>query len=216
MLIDKTYFQGDISIPNLQEVQHENDLVQILIESKSYSLLESVLGRDNVLGLQANLDVNGKLKPDTDQKWKDLVNGKSYTENDQKFYFKGLVQEGSLYKTSMIADFVFTEWLRETRSQQTEIGEVVVSGQNAVNVNSTSKLVTVWNRFVKEFGLKHCNRLRKYYHNGVPVYDYYNGGNSNNVSLVQFLTHFSDVYEDCPLELPSYVENHGTINSLGL
>ena len=215
MLIDKTYFQGDINIPNMQEIQHENDLVQILIESKSYSLLESVLGRDNFLSLQANCE-NGNLKPDADDRWKELVNGKSYEINNQKFYFKGLIQEGALYKTSLIADFVFCEWLKQTRSQQTGVGEVVVNAQNATNVNSTSKLVSIWNRFIKEFGSIHCNRLRKYYHNGVPVYDYYNGGNSNNVSLVQYLQHFSDVYEDCPLELPLYVENYGLINSLGI
>ena len=216
MLIDKTYFQGDITIPNLQEIQHDNDLVQILIESKSNSLLESILGRENYLALKSQLDVNGKLKPDADQKWKDLVNGQSYTDNDQKFYFKGLIQEGDLYKTSMIADFVFCEWLKQTRSQQTGVGEVVVNAQNATNVNSNSKFVSIWNRFIQEFGARHHNHVRRYCIKGVPFYDYFNGGNSNNVSLVQFLTHFSDVYEDCPLELPSYVENYGIINSLGI
>lgn len=216
MLIDKTYFQGDITIPNLQEIQHDNDLVAILIESKSYSLLESVLGRDNILSLQVNLDVNGNLLPDADQKWVDLVEGKSYEVDGQKFYFKGLIQKGDLYKTSMIADFVFCEWLRQTRSQQTMVGEVVLNAQNATNVGSTSKLVSIWNRFIIEFGRKYTCLVRKHYVNGVPFYDYFNGGNSNNVSLVQFLTHFNDVYEDCPLELPSYVENYGIINSLGI
>lgn len=216
MLINKTYFQGDITIPNTTEVQHDNDLVGILIESKSYSLLESVLGRENVLSLKANLDIDGNLNEDAPERWKDLVNGKSYEINDQKFYFKGLIQKGDLYKTSLIADFVFCEWLRQTRSQQTMIGEVVVQGQNAINVGSTSKLVSIWNRFIVEFGAGYYAKVRKHYVKGVLFYDYFNGSNSNNVSLVQFLKHHSDIYEDCPLELPSYVENYGIINSLGI
>jgi len=214
MLIDKTYFQGDISLPNIQDVSHETDLVDILIESKSCSLLESILGRDNFLSLQANC-TDGVLNDDAEQKWKDLVQGKSYELHNQKFYFKGLIQEGDLYKTSLIADFVFCEWLRQSRSQQTGIGEVVIQAQNAMNVSSGSKLISVWNRFQMEFGAVHATFCNRYVHKGVVVHDYY-GSKSNNVSLVQFLMHFSDVYENCPLELPMYVENHGVINSLGI
>ena len=216
MLIDKTYFQGDISIPNTTEVNYENDLLQILIESKSSSFLESVLGHENFEDLKDNTDANGNLLPTAEQRWKDLVNGKQYTLNSQHYYFKGLIQSGVLYKTSIIADFVFCEWLRQTRSQASGVGEVVLSAQNAINVNSTSKLVSIWNRFMKEFGDIHYSHCHIHCIKGVPFYDYFNGGNKNYVSLTQFLIHFNEVYIDCPLKLPVYVENHGTINSLGI
>lgn len=217
MLIDKTYFQADISIPNQTEEQFDDDLVQILIESKSVSLLESILGHDNMLSLQSNLETNQiDLKPDADQKWINLVEGTSYTKDNQKFYYRGLRQQGELYKTSIIADFVFCEWLRQTRSQQTGIGEAVINAQNATNVSSTSKLVTIWNRFICEYGGKYYPKVIRYCVGGVPFNDYFNGGNANNVSLTQYLRHFEDLYPDCPLELPVYLENHGIINSLGI
>lgn len=215
MLIDKTYFQAEISIPNLQEEDFNNKLIDVLIEGKSYSLLESVLNPDLFDLLKDNCE-DGYLNEDAPQELKDLVFGKKYEINDRVYRFKGLIHEGDLYRSSLIADYVYCHWLIQTRSQLVDVGEVVINAQNSTNVTSDSKLIKVWNRFFNALNGDYCNRGIHYKHKGVLVSDYYGQGNSNNVSLFKFLADNQEVYGLNPFILPEDAPFYERINHLGL
>src|SRR5690606_35613054 len=60
-LINKTYFNGDISIPNMQEVDYESGSIDDFIDNESRLLLESILGFDLFSELVTYLDADGNL-----------------------------------------------------------------------------------------------------------------------------------------------------------
>ena len=216
MLINETYFQGDIMIPNITEVHSDNDFVRGLIESESRLLLESVLGFELFNEFVSNLDGNGNLKPDAGQKWKNLVYGNIYEVGNINHQFKGLIQETPLYKTSLIADYVYYRWMKSTSSQSTGTGEAVLNGKNSSNVNGSQKLVTIWNRFFKLLTNGSHQKPYRGYVNGVCFVDWYGSNQRNSVSVFQFLTDNKEDYPNPGLQLPLSEDYFGYKNQLGL
>jgi len=119
-LIDKTYFVGELNIPNTNKPDVEERLTWF-IEKHERPFLEQLLG---VKLYQAF--VNGLIAPTVDQRWTDLIQGKVYTNRaGQQARWKGLVPSAD---HSLILDV----------ASSTDI--VVGRGSNAYDpiVNSTS------------------------------------------------------------------------------
>lgn len=221
MLINKTYFNGDISIPNMQEVDYDNGNIDDFIDNESRLLLESIFGFDLFSELVTYLDADGNLEPSAPDKWQNLVYGVHYEVGNTKRKFSGLLlNPESTIPKSLIADYVFYRWLKQNTSQSTGVGEVALEAKNAINVNPTQKLVTVWNRFYRQigteyFGIDHHNHP----HfcgivNGTYFIDWY-GYRNYYVSLFDYLKDHKEDFPTVMFALPDD-EFHGFKNQLGL
>lgn len=211
-LIDETYFIQNITVPtsnSLDVVANDNTLSQF-IDRYARLLLQNALGNTLFLELDAEI-VNGILKEDAPQKFKDLVNGKTYTDNGKTKIWKGLLFTEGTFKGSVLAHYVYYHWYLFQMSQMSGIGEVKGNSVNSTRVNETSKLVEVWNEFIEMYeGVSELTGLYSE-NNGVPFYDYYSANNNQNVSLLQFLIDNDETYPDAQLK-----SEQGLINHLGL
>lgn len=215
-IIDSTYFIEDRLIPNLGAGAGKINIDR-LIQGEVHSLLESVLGYTAYKDLVENLTDKGETKPETDVKWKELIEGKEYTKDDKIRYFKGLKYQVGTSKNSLLAYYVFYKWIKQNVSQNSGVGgEVVLTSKNAINVGLTAKLVDVWNKFWTLIGHGYTHRGHFYKHCGVPIFDYYGSRRDSNVSLFQFLKDNQETYGELPLQLPITEDYYGYKNQLGL
>lgn len=171
-------------------------------------LLQNALGNVHFPLFDAQV-TNGTLNSDADQKWKDLVNGVTYTYNSKEYTWRGLIyQEGASYK-SLLADYVYAEWYKWQGSHLSNFGEVKGNAINSISVSLNVKQVKIWNQFVRAYQGNHkytrdyCNYwycLNRHYY-----YDnrYMRAINIDTgyVSMVDFLTHKEDDYPDAPKKL---------------
>lgn len=86
---------------------------------------------------------------ETSQRMTDLLNGAEYVD------FEGFIQkwQGLKHDTtqSLIAYYVFYEWLKDTHVQVVGNGTTSVNkSDGAVVVHPTERLVSIWNKFCEE------------------------------------------------------------------
>ena len=201
-IIDETYFQRELYVPNADELNSGalKELTQF-IDEKSRLCLQDVLGYSLFNDLDANID-SGNLIDAAPVKWLNLVNGVEYTLNGKAYRWQGLKVEEGAFKRSLLANYTFYYWLEFNQSRMSGVGEVVLSAKNAVNVNPTQRLVKVWNEFVDMYqGSEKMNTPSIYYKGNIRVTDYYGGDNSDFVSLLQFLSDNDTDYVDAPLKM---------------
>jgi hypothetical protein len=88
MLIDRTYFVGELNIPNTSNAAI-GSLVDLFIEKYEEKLLNDVLGYSLNKAFKAGMQVVPVA-----QKWTDLIEGVEYTDTNSKTRFwKGLVSQ---------------------------------------------------------------------------------------------------------------------------
>lgn len=198
MLIDNTFFIGKITVPNLGIGQGKFN-INPLIERECYSFLQSLLGNEIYFELETHFDDDLNLKDDAPQKFKDLLYGKIY-DNKQ---WKGLIQISKLNKTSVLADWVYLQWLEESISVATNNGQVVIEAKNAIKIDNTPKQVEVWNGIVRKIGEVGYSKPNISYQGGIRFIDWYGKYNTNTVSLTEFLNDFRDLYPNPTLTTPN-------------
>ena len=211
-LIDETYFQRELFVPNADDQDRSayNELQQF-IDDKARLLLKEVLGYALFKDLDDNI-TDGNLDSGAPQKWLDLVNGKEYTKDGYTYYWQGLLITEGAFKKSLLANYVFYHWLYYNQSTMSGVGEVVLNAKNAININSTQRLTSVWNEFVDMYQGKQTKYTHsEYRRNGIKVIDWL-GNNTNDYysSLIMFLSDNEEDYPDAPLKM------YKTINQFGL
>jgi hypothetical protein len=211
-LIDETYFQRELFVPNADDQDRSayNEL-QSFIDDKARLCLKEALGYTLFKDLDANI-TNGNLNSGAPQKWLDLVNGKEYTKDGYTYYWQGLLVQEGAFKKSLLANYTFYHWLYYNQSTMSGVGEVVLNAKNAININSTQRLVSVWNEFVEMYQGKQTKyTYSEYRRNGIRVVDWI-GNNTNDyyASLIMFLSDNEEDYPDAPLKM------YNTINQFGL
>ena len=208
-LIDGTYFIRDYSVPNTTELQgnSSNNLEQY-IDERCRLLLQMALGSELYADLDSNI-TSGVLDVDAPLKWKNLVNGCTYTKDGKNYVWKGLLQTEGTFKNSLLTPYVYYYWLKGNISSVLGVGEVVTGAKNATGVNSTQRLTEAWNDFVEQYQGNCTYRSNRYIHNGVVVYDYYQNGNNNYVNMIQFLKDNPTDYPDANLELAKVTNQLG-------
>lgn len=88
MLIDRTYFVGELNIPNTSQAAI-GSLTDLFIEKYENQFLNDVLGYTLYKALKAGLDIVPVA-----QIWTDLIEGVEYTDQNNKVrYWKGLVSQ---------------------------------------------------------------------------------------------------------------------------
>lgn len=189
MIIDTTYFQKQpLFVPNTRLVPSLGDNVpsniselESAIENLEYQLLLSCLGIEQYTELKEQFETNGDLKPDALEKWKSLVNGKGL-ENGR--YWKGLRYTVGTNKNSLIANYVFYNFLLNDEYPYSTTGLQRPNSENSTDVNGVSKLVREWNKFVfyyqgNNFEYCLCNNIVK----------------TTELSLYEFMLSFPDDYD---------------------
>ncbi|MGB0896887.1 MAG: hypothetical protein ACPGRW_06165 [Flavobacteriaceae bacterium] len=214
-LIDSTYFIKDLIVPNKGvslDIPNNEESLDQYIDKYARQLLQNALGSVLFDELDSNI-TNGILDPGADQKWKDLVNGKSYTLSGTAYKWKGLLFTEGAFKGSILAQYTYYHWHLDQLSRMSRMGEVKGSAVNAQAVNSTSKSVKVWNQYIEMYQGYQSQGYTFSYVNGVPFHDYFNTNNSSDyVCLLEFLIHNETDYPDAAIR----VEKDGFKNSMGL
>lgn len=217
-LINDTYFIDYTDIPNVDEpdTKAAAQLERRIDEMGRLFVLEA-LGATLKTELDGYL-VNGLLPvvPDAPAidpvpvKWRNLVTGCTYTVDGIDKVWKGLLWQEGTFKGSLMADFVYHSWLEMKVSYMSGVGEVKSKAKNSDNVNSTQRLVTVWNRFVEANQGEWDNRYDAHYWS-IDWRSYnWSYRTDGTVSLIQFLTDKATDYPDARLK------TYEIANQLGL
>jgi hypothetical protein len=206
-LIDKTYFNGILNIPNIYEVNSDElENLNKNIDKYARLFMQEFLGVELFIDFDSHL-TGGVLNQNAPQKWKDLVNGVVYTLNDKTFKWKGLIYTEGAINTSLIANFVY--YFSYQNSINSSVGQVVVNPRNAENVNPSEHLTRVWNEFIEMYQAGDVASPEQYFHNGVLFLDYYQNRQSGFVSLLQFVTDKRADYESINAPCLNYKNRFG-------
>lgn len=135
MLIDKSYFFGDIQIGQLSE-QSVQDAINLFISQYEPIILERLLGYETY-----------KKLSDAEQRWTDLKDGVEYTVDGILYKWNGLVN--AVNKTSLIAYYVYCQYMENELTTTGGAGEGKVQMQNAIAVSSGRKIRKAWNAMVQ-------------------------------------------------------------------
>jgi hypothetical protein len=204
-LIDETFFIGKYAIAGLEDTDATASTeLEYLIDEKGRLLLQKAFG-NNVLYDDFNtyIEADGTLDPLAPQKWKDLVDGVTYTKDDVEYRWRGLTFTEGTWKGSLMTQFVYCSWIEQNVSYLSGVGEVQAAAKNAPAVNSTQRYVTVWNGFVKmyqggvyngRFGWHDFGNWQYGYH--WSQYNYWNPCDDGTVSLLKFLYDNPEAYPD--------------------
>jgi hypothetical protein len=212
-IIDDTYFQGEISIPNIEESDSRSKTeLERLIDEKCRLFLYSVLGSELFDELDTLL-VDGILPTTTESKWTKLVYGDTYELDGRQIKWEGICSILGTSKSSLLADYVYTFFLTESNTFLSGVGEMKSNASGTIMVNSTQRYINIWNRFLEKYQFDLLGNIfdfRNYFFNYQFSYPRYESTTNKSVSLVQYLT---DNSEDFPnLSLPYFEVK----NQLGL
>ena len=149
-IIDNTYFQkGNLYIPNNRDITVDTDTaiteIEDMVTKYERELLLNTLG----VVLYNELQVALVDLPSADLKWRNLVDGTTYVNSSGKTkIWDGLK---GYNKQSLIAFFVFTEYLRNDSEVYTTTGVVRNVPKNAEIVNPTPKFIKAYSQFIKAY-----------------------------------------------------------------
>jgi len=188
-IIDVTYFEkGSLYIPNNKDVlvspidtpTNQTDLDFYITEYERYFLLNA-LGITLYDELQIALTDLGASA----QKWQELVNGKTYTNpSGVSKRWDGLK---GFNKQSVIAFFVYTEYLRNYNETFATVGVVRNDSKNATNYDATPKFIKAYRSFLEQYqsdnGATTQISVNGFGSQGIDWY----GSEKTTVSLYQFL-----------------------------
>lgn len=205
MITDVSYYiKGELAIPNIKtlasisdNLPKSNDNVTATIQRYERELLINALGVENYTELSTQFE-GVELKADALEKWKDLVNGKTYTNGDVTYRWDGLRQHEQ--RESLVAYFVFYHYLKQDAERYTGIGMQREKGKGSEEIAPINKLVDVWSKFVDRYqGYNNSqpNVIRTRY--GVGI-DWRGSVDGSFVSLYQFLVD-NDDYGDYTFKL---------------
>lgn len=159
MIIDKTYFiSGDLFIPNANDNDMGSSIesnLDSVIKRYERQLLLDALGVDLYNGLEtAMADL-----PNSDLKWRNLVNGCDYQVESNKYRWDGLIGK---YKDGAIAHYVYCMYLRQDEIDYSTTGMQRNAVENAVRSSYMEKYVSAWSSFLKMYqGDNDVNRSLK-------------------------------------------------------
>ena len=212
-ITDVTYYQKGINfIPNTVDISASNSPSQeseldYFIKIHERQLMLNALGVELFEEFDAISDLTT-----ADQKWKDLVTGTTYTLlNGKKYLWEGL---RGYNKNSLVASYIFCEFLRNDESTYTTTGIAQNMAKNAHNYSYTPKYISAWRNFIDKYQAQaDCSPVIIRDHFGAVGLDYYQNKNSE-VSLYRFLT---DQNELDPTAFPDFeFKFYENQNSLGI
>jgi len=183
MIIDTTYFiLPPLQIPNAVaqpsiglNTPNNVQKLQAVIDRVEYIFLWNLLGYEQYTELKAQFNPDGTWIAEPLEKWVDLVDGKDS--------WPGLRYEVGDNKVSLIAYYVYHEFLKNDRQYYSSTGLVAAEAANAVKTSVSEELTEKWNDFVIQYqGCDNYNYFRDWWHgwwysqpiteNYISLYDY--------------------------------------------
>ena len=217
-LIDATYFtQPPLEIAEADGTSNTRDGAKTILEGygdeKPRDILTDALGFELADTLES-FTTGGELNNDAPEIWQKLVYGTTYTYKNEDYKWDGLIFEKGIVKKSLLASYTYFNYKKDTNTQTTGSGEVVIITKNAQNRNDGQKYVNAYNSFLEmyqgdylpkysDFRLTYLDRFQR---RSYPYYDALNGCYCNSrknankvVSLLTFLDQNSEDYPDAAL-----------------
>lgn len=142
-LIDRSYFIGEIDIPNTNQVAVQENL-DYLISKREPELLMALWGYAMYKAFLAGL-----LLDPVPQRWIDLRDGVDYTHDGEQRHWMGLISKTGEPKESLIANYVYYWYTRKKATQTSGVGEVATKTENSVRISPIAKQVHAWNQMVQ-------------------------------------------------------------------
>jgi hypothetical protein len=161
MITDVSYYVGSRFIPNIYQEAgtglaaqtiNNNDALLLTIAEYEINFLSDAFGFYESKIILDQFETDGTVKVSANQKYKDLIDG-----NDS-IKWRGLRYEIAGVKQSMVADFVYANYVRETETRLTQLGNTVDQAEKAQIISSTNKYVQAWRRMYE------LREAREYYH----------------------------------------------------
>jgi len=147
-LIDLSYFHGNISIPNLGTNEGNLDTVNDFIVKYEKKFLSELLGYKMYSQLVTAYTPTAPISGI----WFDLVNGMEFVDSlGRDNLYSGLadVSEGDSNKLSPIANYIYWQFMKNSATNTSGIGETITATENAFRVSPKEKMVTAWNEMVE-------------------------------------------------------------------
>ncbi len=141
MIIDESYFRGEITIAQLSQATVLSNL-DTFISKYEPRFLKQLLGLSFYNAFIDGIDpISG-----AQQRWLDLLNGVEYEYNDRLYEWVGFQNTDKL---SPIANFVYYQFTTKQVQWTVGTGEVKPKNENSTMVSATPKLVRAWNEMVE-------------------------------------------------------------------
>ena len=160
MIIDSTYFKGEISIPNLDSVWVSENLTNFINKYEKKILID-LLGNDLYLKFIA-----GIAESEPDNKWIYLRDGREYPINyngsEHNVKWGGLKNSE---KESLLSYFIYYYLVKDGHISFGGTSTSINKTQNSESVSPVNKLVNAWNSGVEIYG----SILRSNYENKVII-----------------------------------------------
>lgn len=153
MITDISYFKSERFIPNLVQTEstglssstlNNNDELQRLIDEYEIQFLSDAFGFYEAKTILGQLNEDGTVKTEADQKYKDLIDG------NESIKWRGLRYEAANIKQSMVADYIYCKYVNQTDSRLSQIGNTVDQAEKSTVVSSWSKFVQAWRRMFEQ------------------------------------------------------------------
>lgn len=145
-LIDQTYFEADLYIAQ-KTAKGVGPLLDLFIQKFEKECLQKLLGYDLWKQFTEGLEEDSPA-----QIWIDLRDGVEYTGYDNKLHlWMGFVdtENTAPLKQSIIANYVYFEWMTNQQSSTTGSGEAVSTKENAESFTAAYKMEAAWNDVIE-------------------------------------------------------------------
>lgn len=163
MLIDKSYFYGDVLIA--QKTGDEGNINRFIQECEP-EILQALLGYSLYKAFLAALLLEVGPVPGPavllEQRFIDLRNGKEYTGLDgQLTKWKGLIFTDNTAKRSLIANYVYFKYTANEATITTGTGEKIGDAANSSAGSPRKKMANAWNK-MQQMNMELRNYLLSY------------------------------------------------------
>jgi hypothetical protein len=206
MIIDNTYFKGEIYIPHAtpmvtDQVTGVDNKIQDFIWDYVYECLFKSLGSillNEFIGELDGDNANG-LVTGADAKWDNLLNGHTYNDpqTGKAVVWRGLRFKStskSNYDRSLLAYYVYYHYESNDFITRSDIGNQQEQGKNAIAIIPNQKVVKAWRKFVYLVQGESVSPriIERPFGYGI---DYYSQGDEE-VSLYKFIEDQNEIVED--------------------
>jgi hypothetical protein len=182
MIISRSYFKSIVQIPNAQDTAPNSNLIgnatslDYYIEEFERDILVDCFGYPLYSEFINELDssTSNGLKSTANQKWDDLLNGKEYDIDGLPVKWRGLIFKDKLLDRSLIAYYVFCEFLSNNLVSFKGTGAQIEKTKNSINVTADPLYVASFRTFHKLTEFTNCT------HGFRSLYDFIQ--DMNNVS----------------------------------
>lgn len=147
MIYDLSYFKNELHIPNIYDdvdIVSNNEKLLEVMRNSDVKFLTDCFGFKIAKDVLNAVDEDGNVKAGTDATIEKLING------DEDKDWLGLRYEVNGVKKSILANFAFCQYLYQTETELTQVGNVKDNVENGNRVSNWGKYVSVWNEMLKQ------------------------------------------------------------------